>query len=194
MSKNNIGTVQGLSTLLEQLERLGREGKAGIREAATKAATMVRQQYIVQALSSATGVSVGTIMRYSYVKKATAKYDNARINFSGSAIPVALYRYRPQKTGRAGRARILVDWVGGGTKVAAGFINPLGNGIPLSTRNVRRHSLGRLYVYRKGQMATAMGPSVASMYEALPKAEVENESVVTLNSELAAMLDELLGE
>lgn len=133
-------------------------------------------------------------MRYSYVKKATAKFENARINFSGAGIPVREYRYSMRRITDT-RAQILVAWVGGGTKVAAGFINPLGKSkMPLSSRSQKAARGGKVYTYRKRKMTEALGPSLATAYLALPENEVAAQASTVLSAELVALLDDLLGE
>lgn len=191
---NATVTVTGLAEVLSWLDELGREGDAVARNAASNAAQMLRDHYIVHALSGDTGLSSAIVRKYARVKKATPKYETARINFSGSGIPVREYRYRARPTRHPTRAQILIDWVGGGEKVAAGFINPLGKAVPLSARNQRAGRNGKVYTYRKGKLADAMAPSLASAYLALPESEVAEQASNALSAELVKLLDQIFPE
>ncbi|GEM_PF-2837750 len=190
MSKNTTVTTTGLTEIIRQLDELGRQGDTIARSAASAAARQLRDNYIVQALAGATGISTAIVRKAAAVKKATPKYEAARINFSGSGIPVREYNYRARRTRHPTRAQILVDWIGGGEKVAAGFINPLGTGVPLSTRNQRAGRNGKTYTYRKGKMTEALGPSLATAYLALPENEVATRAADALNRELVQLLDQ----
>ena len=185
-------SLTGLKETLKQLDELGRQGDQIARDAATKAATLLRQTYLVQAISSGTGIKSKTIMRYSYIKKATAKYENARINFSGSGIPVTEYKYRLKRITDT-RAKIMLEWLGG-EKLAAGFINPKGKKrAPLSTVN-RKTKGSKTYTYRQGKMENALGPSLATIFLDMPQGMIKNEAQTLLSRELTTLLDELLGE
>ena len=188
-------SLTGLDDILSLLDRLGKQGDDIAREAATKAATLLRQTYIVQAFSGETGLKRSTIMRYTYIKKATDKYPHARINFSGAGIPVTEFRYRYQRKGaQATRAKIIVDFVGG-EKVAAGFINPLGkNKTPLSSASQRTTKNGKTYKYRNTKPEAALAPSLATAYQRLDAGQVEKESLTVLSDEIVALLDDLLGD
>ena len=192
MSNSRTATLSGLEETLRMLDELGKKGDQIAREASSRAATLIRQTYLVQAMTSDTGLNRRTIMRYSYLKKATPKYDAARINFSGSGIPATEYKYSMKKLAPT-RAQILVDWLGG-QKLAAGFINPLGKAKhPLRTRSQKMLSNSKNYTYRK-KTEPALAPSLAKLYLSLPEGEVENESTTILSSELVTLLDELLDE
>src|SRR5690554_1665017 len=110
MSSGRTARLSGLDEVLNMLERLGQEGDKIAREASTKAATLIRQTYLVQALSNNTGLKRSIIMRYTYVKRATPKYQAARINFSGAGIPATEYRYSMKRVAPT-RAQILVNWI-----------------------------------------------------------------------------------
>jgi len=193
MSNNRSVTVTGLDETIKMLDDLGKKGDQIARNASSRAATLMRQGYLVQAMTSATGLSRRTIMRYSYVKRATPKYESARINFSGSGIPATEYKYSLKRTSVATRAQVLVEWLGG-QKLAAGFINPLGKAKhPLMTRSQKTTRNGKSYTYRK-PLQTALAPSLATLYLSLPEGEVDNEASEILSRELVTLLDELLDE
>lgn len=186
-------TLTGLEDILIQLDRIGKEGDKIAREASTKAATLLRQNYLVSMIRGEAGISRNIFMRYTKLKKATAKYENARINFSGAGVPVSEYNYRQQRVSET-RARIIIDWVGG-QKIAAGFINPKGKkAAPLSSRSQRTTKNGKTYVYKNTRPEEALGPSIATLYQALPGDGIEKEAVKLMGSELIAMLDDIFGE
>ncbi|MDO6804784.1 hypothetical protein Q4595_20200, partial [Wenyingzhuangia sp. 1_MG-2023] len=86
------------------------------------------------------------------------------------------------------------NWIGG-SKVAAGFINPKGAGRqPLSTRNSKTTRTGRTYTYRDGILTDAMGPSIATAYLALPKTKVTDEAQVRLAERVTSLLNTLINE
>lgn len=186
-------TVTGLNDILNQLNNIGRDGDKVAREAATRAATLLRQNYLVSLIKEQTGLKRSVIMDFSYVKKATPKYAHARINFSGAGIPVLEYRYQTRRLSDT-RAQILVDWLGG-MKVAAGFVNPKGkNKVPLSSRSQRTTKNGKTYIYRNTKPEDALAPSLATIYLDIPRQAIERESQDALSEELMALLDDLLGE
>lgn len=184
--------LSGLDAVLNQLHKLGKEGDKIAREAATRAATLVRQNFLVGLISEQTGISRSVIMRYTYIKRATPKYEHARINFSGAGIEVGEYRYQIKKLD-ATRARILVDWLGG-MKIAAGFVNPSSkNKHPLRTRSHKTSRSGKGYSYETG-LSKALGPSLATAYLAIPSQAIDREAQKFLGEELINMLDDLLGD
>ena len=189
----NSVKLTGLEDILIQLDRIGKEGDEIAREASTKAATLLRQNYLVSMIRGEVGISRNVIMRYTKLKKATAKYEHARINFSGAGVPVSEYNYRQQRVSET-RARIIIDWVGG-EKVAAGFINPKGKkAAPLSSRNQRTTKNGKTYTYKNTRPEEALGLSIATLYQALPSGDIEKEAVKLMGNELIAMLDDIFGE
>lgn len=189
---NKTVSVTGLEETLTMLDELGKKGDSIARQASSKAATAIRQGFLIRMMSGSTGLSRRTILRYSYTQKATPKYESARVNFSGAGIPATEYRYKMKRTGSSPtRAQILVDWLGG-QKLAAGFINPLGkNKAPLATRSQKTLANGKGYTYRK-KLGTALAPSLATLYLALPERDVETEAGDVLNNELVKLLDDLL--
>jgi hypothetical protein len=184
----------GFNELVKQLDGLGRQGDVLARKVASSAARWLRDSYVVQALSGSTGLSSAIVRKGAVVKAATVKYPSARINFSSSGILVREFNWRARRTNHPTRAQILVDWIGGSEKVAAGFVNPRGAGVPLSTRNQRAAKNGKVYTYRKGKMTEAMGPSLAAAYLALPESDVASEAVIALNNELSQALDRFFSE
>jgi len=194
MSKRSTVTATGLTEIIRQLDELGKQGDKLAQQASTDAARQLRDTYIVQVLSSDTGVPAAIVRKNAAVKKASDQYPAARINFSGSGIPVRDYTWRARPTRHPTRAQILVNWIGGAEKIAAGFVNPLAKGVPLSTRNQRAGRNGKVYTYRKGQLTTAMGPSLATAYLALPENEVAERATVQLNAATVQLLDQLFPE
>lgn len=218
MSNSRTARLSGLDEVLNMLERMGKEGDKIAREAATRAATSLRQNYLVGLINGQTGIKRSVIMRYTYVKKATPKYEAARINFSSSGILVREYDYHLRKRS-ATRASIMIDWIGG-SKQAAGFVNPSGKkSAALATRNdrttknrlsdreyrlpgqegirhgakARKQLIGKTYSYSSGRLADARGPSIASIYKEIQAEAVEKASTY-LSQELVELLDELLGD
>lgn len=189
MPKSNA-VLSGMDESIAFIESLGVEGDRIAREAATQAAEQMRDSYIVRTVASKTGVSSAVVRRQARIYRASKKYPGARIAFSSSGIPVTHYRYQSRVVdARHNRSQILVDWVTGGQKVAAGFINEKGKRkTPLSTRNERRKGQ-KVYSYRKGQMTAAMGPSLAAAYLDLPENEVQRQAEVRLSERLSYLLD-----
>lgn len=184
--------LSGLDAVLNQLDALGKEGDKIAREAATRAATLLRQNFLVGLISEQTGISRSVIMRYTYIKRATPKYEHARINFSGAGVEVGEYRYQIKKLD-ATRAQILVDWLGG-MKVAAGFVNPSSKSKkPLRTRSQKTLKSGKGYTYETA-LGNALGPSLATAYLAIPSQAIDREAQKFLGEELINMLDDLLGD
>lgn len=189
-------SLSGMTDVLALLDTLGRRGDAIARDAATTAARTLRASYLVDTLSRESGMAPGVVLRNMIAKPASNKYPAARVNFSGAGILVKDYRHRQRVVGGAGgtRAQILIDWVGG-TKVAAGFINARSQRkAALSTRNSKTTKRGKVYTYRQGKLADAMGPSLATLYQALPDAQVRAESESTLSAALNQLLDEVFNE
>tara|TARA_R110002167_G_scaffold188319_1_gene389829 strand:- start:12886 stop:13458 length:573 start_codon:yes stop_codon:yes gene_type:complete len=185
----STATLTGLDSTLALLDQLGKRGDAIARQASTEAANDLRNNWMARQLSSHTGISRTIVQKHMAVKRANQKYLNARINFSGAGILVRDYSYTKRVVStKDNRAQILVDWVGG-QKVAAGFINPRGRSqVPLSTRNQKTTKTGKTYTYRRGQMVEAMGPSLASVYLALPEDAVQRQAQVRLAERVTTLL------
>lgn len=186
-----VATLTGLDATIAQLDRLGKEGDDIARQASTEAAQSLRDNWLVNAISRQTGISGNVIRRRSYVKKANNKYPAARINFSGAGILVRDYKHSYRVTGGNGtRAQILVSWIGGGTKVAAGFINARGQRqAALATRNSKTTKGGKTYTYNKGKMVDALGPSLATAYLAIPESTVQSQAQARMAERVTALLD-----
>jgi hypothetical protein len=163
------------------LDSLGKGADALTRQASTEAANDLRDTWLMSELSG-TGVGRGVIRKNARITRASAKWPGAKIYFSSAGISVDEYNYTRKSAGiNATRSQVLVDWVTGGKKVAAGFINQLGKRqAPLSTRNV------------KNKITDAMGPSLAAAYLDLPENEVQNQAQVRLNDRLTYLLDEAI--
>lgn len=192
MANNNV-IVSGLDETINMLDSLGKGADALTRQASTEAANDLRDTWLISTVSGGTGISRGIIRKNARITHASAKWPGAKIYFSSAGIPVEEYNYSQKTAGiNATRAQILVDWVTGGKKVAAGFINQYGKRkMPLSTRNEKRKG-GKTYSNGKGQMTAAMGPSLAAAYLDLPENEVQNQAQVRLNDRLTYLLDEAI--
>ena len=187
-------TITGLTSALTLLDTLGKQGDRIARDAATNAARTLRAEYLTQALSSQTGVSVRIVRSRLNVKKATQQYPAARVNFSGAGVLVRDYKYTLQRVSGGGgtRARLIVNWVGG-KKLAAGFANPRGSQrTPLATRNSKTTSRGKTYNYRTGKMVDALGPSMAAAYLAMPQGQVSAAAEKELQAAAFTLIDEVL--
>lgn len=191
MADRNV-QVSGLAESINTLEQLGAQGNSVANRAASQAAQLVRDNYLVPVLAGATGISSAIVRQHTGVKRASNKYPAARVNFSGAGIPVREYQFtRRVVNARNNRAQIIVRWIGGRDKVAAGFINPGGRGVPLSTRNEKRQG-AKTYRYRLGVLTEAMGPSLATAYQALPDNDVNRQADAYLSERLSYLLDELI--
>jgi hypothetical protein len=192
MANNNV-IVSGLDETISMLDSLGKGADALTRQASTEAANDLRDTWIMSELSGGTGIARGIVRKNARITRASAKWPGAKIYFSSAGIPVEEYRYSRKGAGaNTTRSQILVDWVTGGQKVAAGFINQFGKRqMPLSTRNEKRKG-GKTYTYGKSQMTTAMGPSLATAYLNLPENEVQSQAQARLNDRLTYLLDEAL--
>lgn len=186
-------SLTGIEEVVSMLDRLGREGDNLSNEAATRAATVLRQGYLVSLISGATGIKRSTLLRFMYAKKASKQHPYSRVNFSGAGIPVSEYKYQMRRISQT-RAQILVNWFGG-TKVAAGFINPSSsNKHPLSSRNQKTTKNGKTYTYRNGRLEHALGLSAATAYLAAPQDQINQKAQQTLSEEVIALLDEIIGD
>jgi hypothetical protein len=191
MASNVI--VSGLDETIKMLDSLGKGADALTRQASTEAANDLRDTWLISEVSGGTGIGRGVIRKNARITRASTKWPGAKIYFSSAGIPVEEYNYSRKAPGiNATRSQILVDWVTGGQKVAAGFINQLGKRqTPLSTRTEKRKG-AKTYTYGKGKMTAAMGPSLATAYLDLPENEVQNQAQVRLNDRLTYLLDEAL--
>jgi hypothetical protein len=191
MASNVI--VSGLDETIKMLDSLGKGADALTRQASTEAANDLRDTWLISEVSGGTGIGRGVIRKNARITRASTKWPGAKIYFSSAGIPVEEYNYSQKAAGiNATRSQILVDWVTGGQKVAAGFINQLGKRqTPLSTRNEKRKG-AKTYTYGKGKMTAAMGPSLATAYLDLPENEVQNQAQVRLNDRLTYLLDEAI--
>jgi hypothetical protein len=182
--------VTGLDETMRQLEALGAKADNVVRQAATEAATDLRDTWLLREVSGKTGISRAFVRRQARVTRASKKYVGARIFFSSAGIPVEEYNHSRRNAGaNSSRSQILVDWVTGGQKVAAGFINQHGKRQqPLSTRNEKRKGQ-KTYTYGKGKMTDAMGPSLAAAYLDLPEHEVRRQAEVRLTERLSYYLE-----
>lgn len=169
-------TTTGIGETLSFLESLGKEGDRIAAQAATQTAQSLRANTIAKLISQRTGVPAAAVKEASTVRAAKASDPTASIVFSSSGIPVHMYRYRMKSTRAPTRAQILVNWVAGGEKLAAGFINPRGKRrAPLSTRY---KGAGK-----PPKPRGALGPSIAAAYrtaqdEILPEAQQQLENRV----------------
>lgn len=155
--------LEGEAKLYRGLGKFERAVKRGVYSSINKAITPGRQM-IVQRIASTTGISPKAVRGRLPVKRAGFKRANAFMSPSSYGVPIEEYTYKarrlPGARGRT-RAQILVNWVGGQTKVAAGFINP--SGMREAALRTRTH---------KGELPkpeSAMGPSVAAAFKAAPK-------------------------
>lgn len=191
MSDRNV-ILSGLSESVKTLDQLGAQGDSIANRAASQAAKLVRDNYLVSQLTGATGLDSRLVRDKAVVKRASKKYPAARVNFSSAGIPVREYQFSKRIiNARNNRAQIIVKWLGGRTKVAAGFINPGGRGVPLSTRNEKRRG-AKTYRYRNGVLTDAMGPSLAAAYQDMPESQVQQQAESYLSERLTFLLDEVL--
>lgn len=217
MANNNV-ILEGFDETLKQLESLGAQGDKITRVAATEAATDLRDTFLIRNIGSKTGLSSGVIRSNAKVYGANKRYPGAHLMFSGAGIPVEEFDYTSRTSGiNATRAQILVDWVTGGQKVAAGFINQYGKRkAPIATRNERttqnrlssrlykingkkqykidgikekKQLIGKNYTYYSGEMKDARGPSLATVYNDMSKSEVYKEAETRLADRLSYYLE-----
>lgn len=184
-------TLTGLDATIDLLERLGKQGDKIAQQASTEAAQQLRDNWLISYVSRQTGISTGVVRRQASIKKASNKYPAARINFSGAGILVRDYKHSYRVTGGNGtRAQILVNWIGGSKKVAAGFINARGQRqAALATRNSKTTKGGKTYTYNKGKMVDALGPSLAAAYLAIPENTVQSQAQARMAERVTALLD-----
>ena len=151
----------------------------------------MRQGYLVQAMTSATGLGRRTIMRYSYVKRATPKYESACINFSGSGIPANRIQIQLKRTkGVANTSTNSVEWLR--PKASSRLHQPTGQSqAPAKTRSQKTAK----NTYRK-KTEPALAPSLATKLYliATRRRRLKTNPPQYLSSELVTLLDELLDE
>ncbi|MFC4161943.1 phage tail protein [Chitinimonas lacunae] len=144
--------------------------------AVNEVASEVRQKELIPEFSSKTGVPRRTLGARIEVRRATVGNPVAEIRASGAGIPAKLFRFRAEATAEPTRARVVVDWVVSGSKVAAGFINPRGKArTPLrtySSKEDKRRATTRYYRIKAGKSAQkvddlddALAPSTATMIQ-----------------------------
>lgn len=218
---NDHVILTGLDETLRQLDELGSKADQITRQAATEAGNDLRDTYLIRTISAKTGLSHGVIRRHSKIHNANRRYNGAHIMFSSAGIPVTEYEFTSRTSGlNATRSQILVDWVTGGQKVAAGFINQYGQRkAPLATRNQRstadrlsdrlyklngraqykidglkqkKQLKGKNYEYQVGKMQDARGPSLAAAYQDMSKVEVFREAEIRLAERLTYYLEFVL--
>lgn len=215
---NDHVVLEGFDEILKQLDSLGAQGDQITRVAATEAATDLRDTFLIRNIGLKTGLSSGVIRKNTKVYGANKRYPGAHLMFSSSGIPVEEFNYTSRTSGiHATRAQVLIDWVTGGQKVAAGFINQYGKRkAPVATRNERttqdrmssrlyklngkaqykidgikekKQLTGKNYTYYSGEMKDARGPSLAAAYSDMSKAEVYKEAEARLADRLAYYLE-----
>lgn len=159
--------VNGLPEFKGKLNQLPRAIVRGVVNSINRTGTASRKQVITQ-VSGATGIKAKLLRQRLGSKRASVNRPDLLIWPSSAGVDVKEYRYHMERVGAVKnitRARIRVDWLNSGRKIAAGFINPLGKKrAALRTRA----SKGTLKV-PKG----AIGPSVAAIWKAMPKQPVE---------------------
>lgn len=148
--------VRGVTELITQLQAMPGEIKKAARTSLNRQATATRKEDVVNPGMTATGLKRAALNAALPISKAGSNDLIAKIKASSSGIPVPAFRYRHQPTGKGPtRHRILVGWPGG-EKIAAGFVNPLGQ--YQATLTTRR---------RGYELAVALGPSAATLKKAL---------------------------
>lgn len=183
--------IDGIEALGSQLQRLPKAVLRGSVNSMNRAGTVSRK-YVVDQLSAFTGVKKKLLRRRFYRKNASLQKPTSAIAPSSAGVPVAEYRYSMQRIGTGKnktRARIRVSWPGG-SKVAAGFINPLGKQKrALSTRTSKALA---------GIPRSAIGPSVAAAWKAMPKGGVESVTtdalVKNLRNDIPKQIAKALGK
>lgn len=148
--------TQSFRDLAQRLNLSPAEFLRAMRNSSNRTARTARRELVVQ-IQQLTGIKRKILNANIRVLTMRGKWRSARVAPSSEGIPISDYRYSFQPINNSKiRARILVDWVSGGKKVAAGFVNPLGQQrAPLRTRSA------------KGKLARpepAIGPSVAAMF------------------------------
>ncbi|MBL4796732.1 MAG: hypothetical protein JKY50_04925 [Oleispira sp.] len=215
---NDHVIVTGLDEALRRFEALGENVDRMTRVAATEAGNDLRDTFLTRTIGSKTGLSAGVIRRHSKIYPANQRYSGAHIMFSSGGIPVKEYSYTSRTSGvNATRSQIIIDWVTGGQKVAAGFINQYGQRkTPIATRSRRttldrlservykingqaqykidgikekKQLYGKVHDYDVGKIKDARGPSLATIYKEMSKAEVFREAEIRLAGRLAYYLD-----
>lgn len=159
--------IDGLDALGGQLQQLPKAVLRGSVNSMNRTGTASRK-YVVDQLSAHTGIKKKLLRQRFYRKNASLQKPTSAIAPSSAGVPVAEYRYSMQRVGygkNKTRARIRVSWPGG-SKIAAGFINPFGKQQrALSTRASKAQA---------GIPRSALGPSVAAAWKAMPKGGVES--------------------
>lgn len=174
--------ISGLQQARAALAATAREVDRARINACNRTAVKIKRQ-LVPELARPTGVAAKIIRRALRIRRASTQRPVAVLRPASRGIPVALYRWKPERRSRAElRSRILVAWVDGGWKLAAGFANPAAADFqpdPLSSRRDNRSAAqrqrrvrgkNRRGEYRVQHLAVpvpAVGPSVASMWRAL---------------------------
>lgn len=125
------------------------------------------RRFTTDYIASSTGIKKKTVRGRLAIRRAKTRLPAARMVPSSQGVEIHEYRYRLERVGygrNKTRGRIRVNWVGNTTKIAAGFINPLGNKqAPLRTRS---------YKGKFAKPRAAVGPSVAAAWKAMPKQPV----------------------
>lgn len=145
-------TESGLKDILKVLDALPEQIESAASAAVGDSAVALRRRILEMAIAT-TGLSPRAIESRMWINKASKPGRwFSRVSFSQQGIPVPEYRWKHEPTGRQPtRHRIRVGWPGG-TKIAAGFVNPFGEkALPLTTR---RKEFG---------LTIAIGPSLATL-------------------------------
>ncbi len=146
-SDNFEAVSKHLDLLDEDIQRAG-------RSAVNKTLTAIRNR-LVNEIHRDTGINKRLLRSRFRVKRAGLRRRVGYVVPESWGVPVSWYRGVDIEPVSPTRARIYVPWVGGGRKLASGFVNPRGKAqAPLRAWNHK----GRLKVPEP-----ALGPSVAAM-------------------------------
>lgn len=174
--------LSGVQQTRALLQATAREVDRAAINAANRTATQIRRK-IVPEMARPTGVPPKIVRAALRIRRASRSRAVAVLRPSGRGLPVTLYHWKPATRWRdTTRSQLLVAWVDGGWKIAAGFANPRARDYspdPLSTRNDRRSASQRMRgiggtnrhgtarVQARSAPVEATGPSVAAMWRAL---------------------------
>lgn len=143
----------GFDSVLRNLDLLDEDIRRSGRSAVNKTLTAIRKK-LVNEIHRDTGINKRYLRTRLKVRRAGLRRRSGYVVPSSASVPVAEYRGVTLESVSPTRARIYVPWVGGGRKLAAGFVNPRGKmRVPLRSRS------------HKGRLRSpepALGPSVAA--------------------------------
>ena len=148
----------------------GRQIDGALRRAVRATATDIRREMLVEPIMASTGLKRKILNDRLMLRFDRGPATKNSVEFAGgehsarivpSAKGIRVTEFKGWRTDAIDktRARILVPWVVGGMKVAAGFVNPSGK----KQKPIRTRSRKKALPFAR----TALAPSVASMLKAL---------------------------